>query len=208
MSEEPKGPPKIDVEEILSQEASMDEALQAEDLEVVGMEPRAVGRPEPEEGAPPGIEQLADLQERHLRLRADFDNYRKRVEREKAAFSRRAAADLLRELLPVLDNLERALGEGRGEDGGAFREGVALIYRQAMEVLRRAGLEPIDAVGNPFDPNCHEAMERRATEEYPDQTVMEELQKGYRFQGQLLRPALVRVACRPDAAALDEPVEG
>jgi molecular chaperone GrpE len=191
MSEEPKGPPKIDLDAILSEAESDDGAKARDEVQVVGMEAAA------DEQGEAASEDRAELEERLLRLRADFDNYRKRMERERADAGRRAVGELLRSLLPVLDNLERALKEKSGDDDGAFRQGVELIFRQAMEVLQRAGLEPIDAQGAPFDPHLHEAVERRATDEFPDQTVMEELLRGYQHHGKLLRAAMVRVAFHP-----------
>ena len=203
MTEEPKGPPKIDLEEILSGAEEGDSGLGADAVEVVGL-PTSEGAPAPAEveDAPVPADETADtdVEERILRLRADFDNYRKRVEREKADYGRRAAGELVRELLPVLDNLERALEEQSGGEDSAFRQGVELIHRQAMEVLTRAGLQPVDSMGKPFDPNTQEAVDREATPDVPDGTVIGELQKGYLYQGQLLRPAMVRVSYRPEEA--------
>jgi molecular chaperone GrpE len=202
MNEEPKGPPKIDVEEILSADRkSTDGGMEVEGLEVVGMEP-ASSAPESERNS--SVQERVDLEEmeaRHLRLRADFDNYRKRVDREKTEFSRQAAAGLIRDLLPFLDNLERALQESPESEEPALRAGVALIHRQVMQVLQGAGLEPVEAVGLPFDPECHQAVERHTADDYPDQTVTEEFQKGYWFQGKLLRPAMVRVAFRSETCS-------
>lgn len=199
MNEEPKGPPKIDVEEILSAAGeSADAAVEVDSLEVVGMEPAPSARGSARQLALRAKVELEEIEARHLRLRADFDNYRKRVEREQTELSRQAAAGIIRDLLPFLDNLERALQEG-DESEAPFRDGVALIHRQVMQVLQGAGLEPVEALGLPFDPKCHQAVERHTTEDYPDQTVMDELQKGYWFQGKLLRPAMVRVAFQAKA---------
>jgi molecular chaperone GrpE len=104
---------------------------------------------------------------------------------------------LIREILPVLDNLERALGpEGEGDP---FREGVALIYRQLRDCLQRAGVEPIEAIGNPFDPVYHEAVVTERTDRFDQNMVMEEIQRGYMLKGRVLRPALVKVAVKPEA---------
>ena len=206
MNEEPKGPPKIDLEEILSITGeSGDAAVEADGLEVVGMEPAAS-----ESGSARRVKlearvNLEEFETRHLRLRADFDNYRKRVEREQTELSRQAAAGIIRDLLPFLDNLERALQESADSQEQAFRAGVGLIHRQVMQVLEGAGLEAVEALGLPFDPQCHQAVERHTTEDHPDQTVMDELQKGYWFQGKLLRPALVRVAFQPESPAEGNP---
>jgi molecular chaperone GrpE len=200
MKDERKGPPKIDLDDFLSEEASSEAAEHVvQELEVVGLEPPA-GAEEcaPEADAAPEGADVQEMEARHMRLRADFENYRKRVEREKSDYSRQAAAALMLDLLPVLDNLERALQEAE-PGAGAFSQGVALIHRQAMEVLQRAGLEAIQAAGELFDPECHEAVERHLSEDHPDGTVVDELQKGYLFQGKLLRPAMVRVAFQPEA---------
>ncbi len=206
MNEEPKGPPKIDVEEILSAAGeSTDAAVEVEDLEVVGMEPATSARGSARQAAVQARVDLEEIEARHLRLRADFDNYRKRVERDQTELSRQAAAGIIRDLLPFLDNLERALQESDESQTQAFRDGVALIYRQVMQVLQGAGLEPVECHGLPFDPESHQAVERHTSDDYPDQTVMDELQKGYWFQGKLLRPALVRVAIKPETPAEDDP---
>ncbi len=206
MNEEPKGPPKIDVEEILSAAGeSTDAAVEVEDLEVVGMEPAPSARGSARQSAVQAKADLEDMEARHLRLRADFDNYRKRVERDQTELSRQAAAGIIRDLLPFLDNLERALQESEESQAQTFRDGVALIHRQVMQVLQGAGLEPVESLGLPFDQKCHQAVERHTTDDYPNQTVMDELQKGYWFQGKLLRPALVRVAIKPETPAEDDP---
>ena len=144
----------------------------------------------PVDGA--AVAELAELRERHLRLRADFENYRKRMDREREERSRRALIEPLRDLLPVVDNLERALAApGTSDD---LRHGVEMIVRQFIDTLRRFGVEEIAAVGLPFDPQFHEAVarEERADVEVP--TVIAELQKGFLLNDRLLRPAMVRVA--------------
>jgi len=201
MNEEPKGPPKIDLEEILSASGESDDIA----VEVVGMEPAASAQGSARRSAVQAKVDLEDMEVRHLRLRADFDNYRKRVEREQTELSRQAAAGIIRDLLPFLDNLERALQESEESRDQAFRAGVALIHRQVMQVLEGAGLEAVESLELAFDPKCHQAVERRTTDDYPHQTVMDELQKGYWFQGKLLRPALVRVAFQPETPTEDDP---
>jgi len=135
---------------------------------------------------------LAAERERALRLRADFDNYRKRAERERAEIERYALTDALRELLPVVDNLERALSAQ--SDASDLRKGVEMIVRQLNELLKRFGLSPIPAVGERFDPAVHEAVFFEESESVTIPTVAEELQRGYRLNERLLRPALVKVA--------------
>jgi molecular chaperone GrpE len=137
----------------------------------------------------------ADLCDRLLRARAEFDNARRRAERERSDFLQFAAMDLVREILPVLDDFERALKvEATGRE---YAKGVELIYQRLFETLKRMGLEPIETEGKQFDPNQHEAVQRVQTEEAEDQAILGELQRGYNFRGKLLRPAWVRVAVRP-----------
>jgi molecular chaperone GrpE len=138
---------------------------------------------------------LAMERERSLRLRADFDNYRKRTERERADIERFALADALRDLLPVVDNLERALGAQGGQgDSVDLRRGVEMIVRQLHEILKRYGLSPIPAVGERFDPAVHEAVFQEESDVVAAPTVAAELQRGYRLNDRLLRPSLVKVA--------------
>ena len=161
-------------------------------------------------GAAPDLDtlrgELEALKERNLRLLADFDNFRKRGERERDELARYAAAETLRELLPVFDNIARAAAaEGSIED---LRRGVEMVTRQLREVLRRFGVREIEAVGARFDPKIHEAVSREESDavEYP--TVTAELQRGYFLHDRLLRPALVRVAVPHEAAAAGESAEG
>lgn len=136
-----------------------------------------------------------EAEERLLRLRADFENFRKRIERERTEHSRRATASLVERLLPVLDNLERALANARsGVSAESLAEGVALTHRQLLEELRREGLRPVESLGREFDPSVHEAVAAGPSEEAPPNTVVEELQRGYHLGDRLLRPAMVRVA--------------
>jgi molecular chaperone GrpE len=136
-----------------------------------------------------------DLQERLLRARAEFDNARKRMEKERLELFQFAAMDLVRDILPVLDDFERALKVETGDRN--YAKGVELIYQRLAENLKKMGVEPIEAEGKRFDPNVHQAVERVPSEEAEDQTVLGEFQKGYNFKGKLLRPAMVRVAVKP-----------
>jgi molecular chaperone GrpE len=137
----------------------------------------------------------ADFCDRLLRARAEFDNARRRTERERSEFLQFAAMDLVREILPVLDDFERALKVETADRD--YAKGVELIYQRLYETLKRLGLEPIETEGKKFDPNQHEAVQRVQTEEAEDQAILGELQRGYNFKGKLLRPAWVRVAVRP-----------
>ena len=133
-----------------------------------------------------------DYKGRYVRLLADFENFRKRSEREKADFFRYATASVLKDVLPVFDNFDRALDHA--EEGDDFHKGVLMIYKQLFDVLQKHGLKPIDQAGVPFDPNIHEAVVREEDPEVPNHTVKEILQKGYFLHDRLLRPALVKVA--------------
>ena len=139
--------------------------------------------------------QRDDFYDRLLRKTAEFDNYRKRIERERQQVTEAAAADILEELLPIVDDLERALSAQAGSDGAdAYRRGVELIQRQMVEVLRKRGVRPIDALGADFDPHVHQAVSYEPAEGRRDGEVIEEFRRGYMLGDRLLRPAMVKVA--------------
>lgn len=144
----------------------------------------------------------ADLQDRLMRRQAEFDNYRKRVERERGETYNRMLGDVAQKLLPVLDNLRRALDAeasmtaNESEEFRHFLSGVELIYKQLNDVLEGLGVEPVAAIGQPFDPHVHEAVVTEQTEEFEPDTVIQELVRGYRLGDKLLRPAVVKVATR------------
>ena len=133
-----------------------------------------------------------EFKNRYVRVLADFENFRKRTEREKADFFRYAVANVLKDVLPVLDNFDRALDHA--EEGDEFHKGVSLIYKQLYDVLQRHGLKPIEESGVAFDPNIHEAVVREEDDSVPNHSVTAVLQKGYFLHDRLLRPALVKVA--------------
>lgn len=137
----------------------------------------------------------AELYDRLLRRQADFENFRKRADRDRSEFVQFAGMEFVRELLPILDDFERALKVECADAG--YTRGIQLIYTRLFEALKKMGLEPMDTAGKPFDPNQHQAVERVETEEAGDQTILGEFQKGYNFKGKLLRPAMVKVAVRP-----------
>ncbi len=140
------------------------------------------------------------LQDRHLRLIAEFDNARKRAAREREEYVRFANESLIRELLPVLDNFDRAVAAAKNEPGAAaVAAGVELIQRELLRVLEKFGATPFSSVGQAFDPSRHEAVSRVHTTEHPEMTVIEETARGYLLNGRVLRPALVIVAVPPDA---------
>jgi molecular chaperone GrpE len=137
----------------------------------------------------------AELSDRLLRARAEFDNARRRAERERSDFLQYATMDLVKEVLPVLDDFDRALKVETTDRN--YAKGVELIYQRLYETLKKLGLEPIEAAGKPFDPNLHQAVDRVETDEAQDHTVLGDFQKGYNFNGKLLRPAMVKVAVKP-----------
>jgi molecular chaperone GrpE len=137
----------------------------------------------------------AESDDRLLRARAEFDNARRRFERDRSEYLQFAAMDLVREILPALDDLERALKHETADR--EYAKGVELIGQRLSEILRKMGLEPVETAGKLFDPNQHQAVQRVETEDAEDQAILDEFQKGYNFKGKLLRPAMVRVAVRP-----------
>ena len=141
--------------------------------------------------------ELADLRDRSIRTLADFENYRRRSEREREDLRRFAVADALRDMLPVVDNLERALAAGGTVED--LKLGVELTLRQFKDLLRQRGILELAAVGEPFDPSLHEAVAREETSDVSVPTVTSELQRGYTLNGRLLRPALVKVAMPVEA---------
>lgn len=142
-----------------------------------------------------------DLRKTLIHRQADFENFRKRVERERHEESRRATGHSIQLLLPVLDTFERALAAHDDPAYAEYRKGVELIYKQLWEALAKQGLERIEAQGKSFDPHVHQAIERVETEEHEDGTVIDVLQPGYIYHGRVLRPATVRVAAAPQAAS-------
>ena len=130
-----------------------------------------------------------------LRKTADFDNFQKRVERERKFVNESAAVDLITELLPLIDDLERALmSEANAESATAYRAGVNLIHKQLLGVLAKRGVSPIDTSGEQFDPHYHEAMAYEVNEKHSEGEIIDEVRRGYMSRGRLLRPAMVRVA--------------
>ena len=137
--------------------------------------------------------ELEAQQDRYLRTVAEFDNARKRAAREREDYTRFANESLLRDLLPVLDNLDRALAAARTEPTAAVTAGVELIQRELLKVLEKFGLTPFSSVGQPFDPERHEAVARVNRPDLPEMTVANETGRGYLLNGRVLRPAMVTV---------------
>ena len=156
----------------------------------------------PVETAPaPAEQQLADLQrerddyqDRWMRKAAEFDNYRRRIERERREQADQTVTDLLLDLLLVVDDFDLALTTDAGESGAAYRKGVELIHSKLQDLLRRQGVTPIQAIGTDFDPNLHQAVTQEPSPGHRDGEVLAELQRGYLINGRLLRPAMVKVA--------------
>jgi molecular chaperone GrpE len=144
---------------------------------------------------------LEDLRQTLLRRQADFDNYKKRIERERTEDNKRATARVIEGLIPVIDGFEHALAAHREAEYETYRRGFELIYRQLLENVAKLGAERVDPVGKPFDPHLHQAMDRTETTEQEDGTVLQVFQPGYVFHGRVLRPAMVRVAVYPAAAS-------
>lgn len=136
--------------------------------------------------------EVAQLRDRSMRSLADLENFRRRAERERSELRRFAAFEVLRDFLPILDNLNRALTAGGSAED--LKIGVEMISRQMLDMLRQQGVEEIESVDQAFDPTVHEAVARDEDPGVEEPTVKEELQKGFRMHGRLLRPALVRVA--------------
>ena len=137
----------------------------------------------------------AELLDRHLRSQAEFQNIRRRAERERQELLDYANTETLRPLLVVLDDFERALKVETTDR--EYAKGMEMIHQRLYDAMKKLGLEPIVSVGQPFDPHVHHAVEKVESEEAAD-TVLEEYQRGYNFKGRLLRPAMVKVAVRPD----------
>ena len=149
-----------------------------------------------DEAQPDPLEELKrerdSLQDRLLRTAAEFDNYRKRMDRERREHAEYTSGEAIKELLPIIDNLERALQAAAADD--PLRKGVELIHLQMLDMLRKRGVKPIEALGADFDPNFHQAVIHEVSEDHREGEVMEELQRGYVVGERLLRPAMVKVA--------------
>jgi len=135
-----------------------------------------------------------EIYDRLLRKHAEFENFRKRTEKDKRQFQQYVLADFIGELVVILDNFERALSHSDEQSGQEYRKGVELIYRQFKDLLEKKGIRAIETEGRAFDPNFHEAMSRELRNDLPENTILQELQKGYLFHDKLLRPALVKVS--------------
>jgi len=183
---EPKGP-KVELPSEL-----MNELDESADPKPDPAAPGPAGAP-----AEPASE-LAELKDRYLRLGADFDNFRRRSLKERQDLHNYANENLVKDLLPIVDNLERAVEHGRKEeqrgDSDNLLQGIELTYRSLLQLLTRQGVVEVQALGQPFDPQIHEAVRRVPSHDKPPGTVVEVYQKGYMLKDRLLRPAMVAVA--------------
>ncbi|TLS39348.1 nucleotide exchange factor GrpE [Pseudalkalibacillus caeni] len=183
-TEETVGQPKEEQEEQDQQLETSEEEGQSEDNIT----------PEQEEIAHL-TEQLNELENRMVRTQADYDNFRRRTREEKAASAKYRSQSLVEEILPVLDNFERAFAvQGEGESYNSLLQGMEMVYRQLKDALLKEGVEEIDAVGQPFDPHKHQAVMQVETNEYESDVVAEVLQKGYMLKDKVIRPAMVKVS--------------
>lgn len=183
-------------------EEMQDEQLTAEETSAAEGQPEAAEKSVEEQKAETGNEEverlkaeLAEQQQRTLRTQADFDNFRRRTQKEKEELAKYASSKLITELLPVIDNFERALdAAGISPEVESFSKGVNMIFRQLEGVLNAEGLEAMNCVGQPFNPEFHQAIMQVESEEHEEGIVVEEVQKGYMLKDKVLRPAMVKVS--------------
>ena len=145
--------------------------------------------------------ELNELRQTLMRRQADFDNYRKRIEKERADDAKRTTARVIESLIPIIDGFEQALAAHREAEYENYRKGFELIYKQLIDNVGRLGVERTDPLGKQFDPHLHQAMDRTETVDQEDGTILQVFQPGYVFHGRVLRPAMVRVAVHPGGAS-------
>ena len=144
---------------------------------------------------------MEDLRQTLLRRQADFENYRKRIEKERGEDSRRTTARVVEALIPIIDGFEQALAAHRETEYENYRKGFELIYKQLLDNITKLGVERTEPTGKPFDPHLHQAVDRAETFDHEDGTILQVFQPGYLFHGRVLRPAMVRVAVNPSPAS-------
>lgn len=154
--------------------------------------------------------QLEDMKGQYARLAADFDNFRKRTQKEKEELSEQAKCSAIKELLPIVDNFERARSQLKPQSDGEMNihKSYQSVYKQMVDCLKRIGVAPMRPEGEEFDPNLHDAVMREETDEYPEGTVIEELMRGYTIGDRVLRHAMVKVATASASASSSEPTQG
>jgi molecular chaperone GrpE len=152
------------------------------------------------------LEQFEDLKTQYARLAADFDNFRKRTQKEKEDLDVQARCAAIKELLPTIDNFERARSQIKPKTDGEMtvHKSYQSVYKQMVDCLKRLGVAPMRPEGQPFDPNLHDAVMREPSEEYPEDTVIEELMRGYTLGDRILRHAMVKVAAAPEPVVTSE----
>lgn len=147
------------------------------------------------------VNEVAEYKDKHLRLYAEFENVRKRMDREKMEFAKYANVGLIAEFLEILDNLERTISAAKAkhQDYDAFEKGVEIVMNQTYEMLKKNGVKPIEAKGKAFDPHCHEALMQEETDDVDEGMVLEEFQKGYFVQDRVVRTAKVKLSKKKEA---------
>lgn len=171
-------------------ETSKDEGKEAEEED---NKKKHHGKKDKKEKKDPRDEKIADLEDRVKRQMAEFENFRKRTDKEKSQMYDMGAKNVIEKILPVIDNFERGLESIPEGSDKAFVDGMQMIYKQLSGELEKLGVKPIEAVGQPFDPNFHNAVMQTESEEYESGTVAQELQKGYMYHDTLVRPSMVAV---------------
>jgi molecular chaperone GrpE len=188
----------------MKEQVTMDEQQEVSEEQEAVSENKETSSPEGEQPAEASSEDnaLAELQRqaednhsRYLRAQADFDNFRRRTLKEKEELAQYASLKVISQLLPVLDNFERALQTGgEGAESGSFAKGVDMIYRQLNQVLEAEGLKQMEVIGQQFDPELHQAIIQVASEDHDEGTVVEVIQPGYKLKDKVIRPAMVKVS--------------
>ncbi|MBY0012787.1 nucleotide exchange factor GrpE [Paenibacillus typhae] len=175
---------------------AVNETLAADEAEAAAESTADIEEASDGGGAAQRLQELAEeAQARTLRVQADFDNFRRRTQKEKEELAQYATSKLVTELLPVLDNFERALVTAPGNaESEAFTKGINMIFRQLEGVLKSEGLAAMETVGQPFNPEYHQAIMQVESEEHEEGIVTEEVQKGYLLKDKVLRPAMVKVS--------------
>lgn len=180
-----------------AEETTYEEASEAVEAELVDEEPeQASSGGEAVQGEATQLRaQVDELQNKLLRAQADFDNFRRRARQEKEEFAKYASQKLLEQLIPVFDNFERAVSASKeNQDLDSLAKGIDMIYRQMSQVLEQEGVKPIEAVGQPFNPEFHQAVMQVESEEHEEGIIVEELQKGYMLKEKVIRPSMVKVS--------------
>lgn len=172
-------------EELLEEEKEVEKEVEKEDEVILTEEQMKIEALETEVKA---------LNDRLIRVQADFDNFRRRTKQEKEAAAKYKAQNLIEEIIPAVDNFDRALGvKAESEEAKAILQGMDMVYRQLADALKNEGLERIESVGQSFDPHYHQAVLQVETDEFESNHVIEELQKGYKLRDRVIRPAMVKV---------------